>query len=174
MFPKKRLEANDDAREGAAMKRPTSDAQVPAARDFMREKVFTFSPDEEIREAIARLLSRGFSGAPVVDGAGVLIGILSEWDCARVLSEAAFEGWPTGTVREHMTTELELVTPSTDLYTIVGKFSQGGHRRFPVVEEGRLVGLITRRDLLAALYQHIRSKRRPESTYELIEKRRGQ
>ncbi|HVS16633.1 MAG TPA: CBS domain-containing protein [Thermoanaerobaculia bacterium] len=156
------------------MKRSKSDAAVPSARDFMRKKVFTFSPEEEIADAVSRLLARGFSGAPVVDGAGALVGVLSEWDCARVLSEAAYERWPTGTVKEHMTTDVELIAPTTDLFTILGKFSEGGHRRFPVVEGGRLVGLVTRRDLLDALYRHARARRRPESTYELIEKQRGE
>jgi CBS domain-containing protein len=152
------------------MKRPKSDGDVPFARDFMRKKVFTFSPDEEIRDAVSKLLSHGYSGAPVVDGAGALVGVLSEWDCARVLSEAAYERWPTGTVKEHMTTDVELIAPTTDLFTVLGRFSEGGHRRFPVVEDGRLVGLVTRRDLLGALYQHARARHRPESTYELIEK----
>jgi CBS domain-containing protein len=138
----------------------------------MQEKVFTFSPREEIRNAISKLLSRGYSGAPVVDDSGALVGMLPEWDCARVLCEAAYERWPTGTVQDHMTTEVELVAPSTDLFTLAGKFSEGKHRRFPVVEGGRLVGLVTRRDLLDALHRHARAKRRPESTYEPIETQR--
>jgi CBS domain-containing protein len=154
------------------MKRSAKQAPVPSARDFMRRKVFSFAPDVGIREAIAKLLAKGYSGAPVVDATGAMVGMLSEWDCARVLSEAAYEGWPAGSVKDHMTTKVDVIAPSTDLFTIVGMFSPGTHRRFPVAEDGRLVGLITRRDLLGALHQHIQAKQPLESTYELMQKRR--
>lgn len=145
----------------------------PLAREFMQTQVFTVSPGEEIQAAVAALLRQGYSGAPVVDASHQLVGVLSEWDCARLLSEAAYERWPTGTVADHMTTPAEQVGPDADLFSLLDRFAAGGHRRFPVVDQGRLVGLITRRDLLRALYAHASARSRPASTYELLEQQRS-
>lgn len=149
--------------------------EVPHARAFMNTHVLSFTPDVDIEEAVSTLIKTGFSGAPVIDAAGALVGVLSELDCLRVLSAALYEGWPEGTVGDHMSGEVESIGLETDLFGLVGKFRGGQHRRFPVVDEaGRLVGLVTRRDLLRAL-DHFRAHQpgpRPESTYAAIERRR--
>lgn len=159
------------------MKRLRVEIEMPVARDFMNDHVLTFKQDAEIAEAVKKLVRKGFSGAPVVDDAGKLVGVLSEADCLRVLSQAAYEGWPQGTVGDNMTRELDTVTPTTDLFAISGRFSAGKHRRFPVVDSDRkLLGLVTRRDLLRALdhFRKEQSHARLQNTYEMIEHRRQQ
>lgn len=158
------------------MKRLRVEIEIPIANDFMNDHVLSFSTDSEIEAAVQKLIHKGYSGAPVVDENGKLVGVLSEVDCLRVLSQAAYEGWPQGTVGEHMTKEVEDITPSTDLFAISGKFTNGKHRRFPVVDANhRLLGLVTRRDLLGALDQFRRKQEhaRLQNTYELIEHNRG-
>jgi CBS domain-containing protein len=148
----------------------TKDISLPTAADIMVTRVEAFTPDVEIAEAIEKLLARGYSGAPVVDAQGHPIGILSEHDCARVLADSLYEGTPTGTVADHMTTPVEAIDEHTDLLTIAQKFSQGRHRRLLVVRDGTLSGLITRRDVLRSLdrmRRHNETEHRP-TTYELI------
>lgn len=139
----------------------------------MIRRPHTVSAGLNIEEAIRVLLKKGHSGAPVVDDAGVLVGVLSEHDCVAVLAEAAAEKWPLGTVAEHMTSEVEIVSPSDDVFALSTRFNQGRHRRLFVVEEGELLGLISRRDLLRALDSlEARSERKKkDSTYEAMEKR---
>jgi len=151
---------------------------LPTAADLMQCRLHTAAPDAPIEDAVRLLHERGYAAAPVVDDGGRLLGILSEHDAVRVLAEAIAEGWPTGRVRDHMTRELETVAPTTDLLALADRFIHGRHRRLLVVEDGRLVGLIARRDLvrgLAALEHardHARDPQRKPTTYELMETRR--
>jgi CBS domain-containing protein len=148
---------------------------LPRARAFMNQHVLTFSPSDDIGEAVRMLLRKGYSGAPVVDADGKVVGVLSEADCMTVLSEAAYGGWPSGTVENHMQTELDAIGPDTDLFAAKARFSGARHRRLPVVaDDGKLVGLITRRDVLRALdqFREMQEQARHASTYELIERRR--
>jgi CBS domain-containing protein len=152
----------------------TKDVELPSAADIMVARVEAFSPETEIADAVETLLSRGYSGAPVVDDRGRPIGVLSEHDCARVLAYSIYEGWPTGTVADHMTKTTDAVEERTDLLALAQRFAEGRHRRLLVVREGKLVGLITRRDLLRSLdrvRQRMDTQREP-NTYELIQARR--
>lgn len=146
---------------------------LPAARDLMQRHLVTVSPDAPIEEAIRTLLAKGFAAAPVVDPDGRLVGIVSEHDCLRVLAEAIAEGWPSGRVRDHMTKALETVGPDDDLLSLAARFTSGRHRRLLVADQGRLVGLIARRDLMRSLEAIERDKSRPQAktTYELLDER---
>jgi len=151
------------------MTRPT----LPTAADLMQRRLHTVSPDAPIEEAVRLLLAKGYAAAPVVDAEQQLVGLVSEHDCVRVLCEAVAESWPSGLVRDHMTKELETVRPEDDVLALASRFTQGRHRRLLVVEQGRLVGLIARRDLMRALegMERQRAHGRSKSTYELMEDR---
>jgi CBS domain-containing protein len=139
----------------------------------MSPRPHTVAAKTGIEEAVRSLLKTGHSGAPVVDSAGALVGVLSEYDCVTALSEAVAGQWPLGRVSEHMSRDIETVPPTEDVLALAARFNQGRHRRLLVEDEGKLVGLISRRDLLAALeaFEKQSSKRPHESTYEAIEKR---
>lgn len=157
------------------MKRLQVEVKLPVAGEFMNDHVLSFSPATEVADAVQKLLRRGYSGAPVVDEGGRVVGVLSEMDCLRVLSSAAYEGWPAGVVGDNMTREVDTVSDRDDVFSVAGKFTSGTHRRFPVVDgDGKLVGLITRRDLVRALdrFRHEQERARLANTYELIEHRR--
>ena len=147
--------------------------QIPTAREIMSRRVHTVSQDADLETAIRALLKKGHSGAPVLDGAGAIVGVLSEHDCVAVVAQAAAERWPMSLVADHMTHEVEAVPPDEDVFGLSTRFSQGRHRRLLVVEEGRLVGLITRSDLLRALesLESRIARDRRDTTYEAIEKR---
>lgn len=122
------------------------------AVDIMTRKVVTLSPETDIYTAMKTFLAKRFSGAPVVDARGTLIGILSEKDCLKVLTGEAFDGLPEGRVADYMTKPVETVSPETNILDIVGRFLNMPFRRLPVVDdEGRLIGQISRRDLLRAI-----------------------
>ena len=157
------------------MKDLHSSVPVPLAREFMNDHVMSFQAHNELDRAVTKLLRRGYSGAPVVDESNHLVGILSEHDCAGALARAAYEGWSVGTVGDTMTRELETLPLDTDLFATADRFRTTAARRLPVVDQnGRLVGLVTRRDLLAALdrFRHRQEQARLMDTHDLIRGRR--
>ena len=117
----------------------------------MQQGLVTVRPEDDVEKAVRTLVRRGVSGAPVVDREGRLRGVLSEHDCIRVLAQAIEGRWPEGRVEQHMTREVESVRPDEDLLAISARFTHGHHRRLLVVEGDRVIGLLSRRDLLRAL-----------------------
>ena len=110
----------------------------------------------EILDAVGFLLEHRVTGAPVVDGAGHLVGMLSEKDCLHLVATGADANRPRGTVAEFMSTALTTISPDTDVYYAAGLFLQSSFRRLPVVEAGKLVGAITRFDILRVIHAKLR------------------
>ena len=138
------------------------------AEDIMTREVVTFTPETDLYEAMRVLLSWRFSGASVVDNAGILVGVLSEKDCLRVIAGEFLEGLPEGRVGDYMSRDLVTVSPSTSLLDIAALFLKRHYRRLPVIEEdGRLVGQISRRDVLWAIESMRESYLYPKQEQEL-------
>jgi len=123
---------------------------VPVRR-YMATSLLTFTPEQPIAEAIAILVRKKYTGAPVVDAAGTLIGMLSEKDCLRVAVLANTEGAGAALVGDYMTTEVESISPDATLFEAAQRFVAATYKRMPVVEGGRLVGQISRIDILRAI-----------------------
>ncbi len=129
---------------------------VPTARDIMTRRLVTLRPEIRAVEAADTLLKHDISGAPVVDDDENLLGLLSEYDCLRAIAAAEYEfdrRDAVVTVEELMTTTVHTIPPEMDLFAIAHEFVNIRVRRFPVVEEGRLIGQVSRRDTLRAAYE---------------------
>jgi CBS domain-containing protein len=120
-------------------------------RDFMSTDVHILAPDAPIQDAVDFLISYGISGAPVVDEGGRMVGIISEMDCLKLLAKGHDHGPPDGTVAYFMTREVRTVPSHMDIYFVAGMFLSNPYRRFPVVDGERLVGVISRHDVLKAI-----------------------
>ena len=117
----------------------------------MTTDMLTFAPDMEVMSAINKLVKHRLSGAPVVDAQGKLIGVLSEKDCLKVAISAGYEGVQAGVVSEFMTHGANSVEPDTPMLEVASRFLDSQFKRFPVVKAGRLVGQISRSDVLRAI-----------------------
>jgi CBS domain-containing protein len=128
------------------MKRPT-------VRETMDTNTHSVLPQLPILEAITALIDSGVTGVPVVDAQGAVLGILSEEHCLKLLAEGdAKADRPTGTVSGYLDPSVPRVSPEMDVYYVAGMFlAHLQHRRFAVVENGKLVGVITRKDILKVL-----------------------
>lgn len=120
-------------------------------RDYMTRHLVTFRSDTDLFTAINRLLDHRISGAPVVDSQGHLIGLLSEGDCLRGILSGAYYEAIGGTVSGYMVTEIETISPEVDIIEVSERFLRGRLGRIPVIEDGRLVGQISRSDVLRAV-----------------------
>ena len=143
------------------------------ASDVMRTNPLVATAEMPIEEAVRLMLTHRISGLPVVDATGAVVGILSEGDLVRRVepgTEArvpAWVGWLAGggraaaayaasharKVGEVMTVPVVSVTPDTDLAEVAAIMESRRIKRLPVLREGRLVGILTRLDLIRALEQ---------------------
>lgn len=120
-------------------------------RDYMSTKLVSFTPDMEVMQAVHILVNKGISGAPVLDAAGNLVGMLSQKDCLAVALIAAQDACVAGPVAQFMTSSPVTVSPDTNLTQLASMFSSVPFQRYPVVENGKVVGQISRSDVLRAI-----------------------
>lgn len=121
---------------------------LPKAKDFMSTTIITLKPDMDIFDAISLLLKNEISGAPVIDDSRQVVGILSEKDTMKILANEAFYDLPGGNVSQFMSTDVTTISPDANLYTIADMFFTMTFRRLPVVQEGKLLGQVSRRDVM--------------------------
>jgi len=104
-----------------------------------------------VLSAIHQIVKHRISGAPVVDRDGKLVGMLSEKDCLKVAVVAGAEGVPAGVVEDFMSRDPATVDADDGLLDIASRFVDAPFKRFPVMENGKLVGQISRSDILRAI-----------------------
>lgn len=121
--------------------------------EIMTTRLITFTPDTNIHQATRILLEKRLSGAPVVDDHGDLVGVLSKKDCLKIVFSSSYYQDRGGAVREYMSTEVTTIDADTDLVSAAKFFLNSNFRRFPVSREGRLVGQVSRCDLLVSLIE---------------------
>lgn len=129
--------------------------------DLMTAPAVTVSPQASIKAAARLLRDRNVAAVPVVHATGVLVGIVSEIDLLRgtVLPDPAAHLLPVPppaeepptTVAEVMTTDVQVLAPHSDLYDTARRMSVSGVRSLPVLQDGRVVGVVSRADLLRVL-----------------------
>lgn len=115
------------------------------ASDVMTTNVTTIAPDATVDEAIRVLLDNQISGLPVVDARGMLVGMISEFQLLETVFDPQIRN---ESVRGFMTRDVIAVDDGALLADVASLFIMHRIRRVPVLREGQLVGLITRRDLL--------------------------
>jgi len=120
-------------------------------RDYMATELVTLRPDMEILRAVHTLLKNDIAAAPVVDESGSLVGILTERDCMRVVLNAGYHAEYGGHVSEYMSKEVETIAADESIVDAAKLFFGERFHRYPVVENGRLVGQMSRRDVMRAL-----------------------
>jgi CBS domain-containing protein len=137
------------------------------ARDVMSSPVITVTPDTTAKDAADLLASNGFTALPVINDDDRLIGIVTEADVVRdrfprdpryrnayqeeVLGVSARPHRPAATVGEVMTTSVISMGAGTDVVDLVTAMLDNKVRAMPIVDGSRVVGIVTRRDLLRVL-----------------------
>ncbi len=122
-----------------------------AAREIMETDLVTLRPDEDVFDAVGKLLDRRISGAPVLDADGRYLGVFSEKTSMSALVGAAYDQLPTSEVRAFLSVDpSRVIDENLDWMAIAAIFVETPLRRLPVLRGDRLVGQISRRDVLGA------------------------
>ena len=121
-------------------------------KDYMTTNLITFKPDQSVEEVIDSLIKNRISGGPVVNNNNELIGIISEGDCIKQISESRYYNMPlnNNSVEKHMITNVETIDGNMNIFDAASKFLESKRRRFPIVEHGKLIGQISQKDILKA------------------------
>ena len=121
--------------------------------DYMTKNLITFQAKQPIEEVIGTLIKNKISGGPVVNEKNELIGVISEGDCMKQISESRYYNMPmdvNNTVEKAMASNVETIDGNMNIFDAANKFLESKRRRFPIVENGKLVGQISQKDVLKA------------------------
>jgi len=125
-------------------------------RDYMTTKLITFKPEQRIEEVIDILLKFKISGGPVVNDKNELIGVISEGDCMRQISDSRYYNMPIDNeqiVENAMAKDVDTIDGDMNILDAANAFLESKRRRFPILKDGKLVGQISQKDVLRAAIQ---------------------
>jgi len=121
-------------------------------RDYMLTNPIKVMADSNLLDSMQKIIDNKVSGVCVVDTTGALVGVLSEMDCLAAVIKATYNDIGVGQVSEYMVKEGIIVAhPSDDIIDLAQDMLLKNHRRRPVVDDGKLVGQVSCRQLLAAV-----------------------
>lgn len=141
--------------QGARKQQGNVQDKLLKVKDYMTTNLITFSPNQKVHSVVEAIIKNKISGGPVVNEKNELIGIISEGDCLKQLSESRYYNMPLeeDLVEKRMIKDVETIDGNMDIFDAANKFLSSKRRRFPIVENGKLVGQISQKDILkAALY----------------------
>ena len=120
--------------------------------DYMTTKLITFTPEQSILEVMELFAKHNISGGPVLNDDGFLVGIISEADCMKQISESRYFNMTIldKSVERFMTKEVETIPHDISIFDAAGIFDKHNRRRLPVMRDGILVGQISRKDIVIA------------------------
>jgi CBS-domain-containing membrane protein len=136
---------------------------VPTVRRWMRECGRSLRPDDEMAEAIEFLTAHKCPAISVIDEVGRLVGILTEKDCLRTFCSWVYNGVSGGKVRDYMSPVKAVIEPDMDLLAVASVFLQNFFPALPVIADGKLVGMISRLEVLRGIAEWQRQREKERS-----------
>lgn len=141
--------------QGARKNQTNTQENIPKVKDYMSTNLITFKPSEKVHSVVEAIIKHKISGGPVVNEKNELVGIISEGDCLKQLSDSRYYNMPLeeDLVEKRMVKDVETIDGNMDIFDAANKFLNSKRRRFPIVENGKLVGQISQKDVLKAALQ---------------------
>jgi len=120
--------------------------------DYMTTNLITFRKEQLVVEVMESLIKNKMSGAPVVNERNELVGIISDGDCMKQISESRYYNMPIGDmqIEKFMATDVPTIDKNVNIFDCASLFYKHDCRRFPIIEDGKLIGQISRKDILCA------------------------
>jgi CBS domain-containing protein len=121
--------------------------------DYMVTNVVSVEPDTDLFQAIGLILKHKIDGMPVIDQKGRVVGILTQWNCLKLILSGSYTDEIGGLVQDVMEKDVHTISPHDDVVDVAAVMNREGWKQaFPVVERGKLVGTISCRDILEVIY----------------------
>lgn len=138
--------------QGKFVSQDKAPSQNIKVKDFMSTSLTVFKPEQSIPEVIEIIINNKISGGPVVNDKYELVGVISEGDCIKQISDSQYYNMPIENilVESFMTRDVETINGDTTIFDAAKKFLDAKRRRFPIVEDKKLIGLISQKDILKA------------------------
>lgn len=138
--------------------------RVASVLDRKKLDLITVEPDCPVSEAVTLLDRHNIGSLPVVDGAGKLCGIFSERDVLRGLSRQGRE-FCGQSVSRSMTKNVVVCAPRDSIHEAIGRMSDHGVGQLPVMDEDRLVGIVSVGDLIRVMHESAEEENRQLLSY---------
>ena len=121
-------------------------------KNYMTTNLITFKSKQSLEEVIDLIIKNRISGGPVVNDNNELIGIISESDCIKQISESRYYNMPMDhdSIEKLMVKDVETIDGNMNVFDAANKFLNSKRRRFPILENVKLVGQISQKDILKA------------------------
>ena len=138
--------------QGARKQQNNLQEKALKVKDYMSTNLVTFKPNQKVNSVVEAIIKHKISGGPVVNDKNELVGIISEGDCLKQLSESRYYNMPLqeDIVENRMAKDVETIDGNMDIFDAANKFLNSKRRRFPIIENGKLVGQISQKDILKA------------------------
>jgi len=138
--------------QGARAKKTTIKAPNLLVRDIMCQNLIVFHPQQSIHEVMQKFVKYRISGGPRPNEAGKLMGVISEADCMKEISDSRYFNMPIldKSVQNFMTKTVDTIDASKSIFEAASLFHKSSRRRYPVLEKGKLVGQLSRKDVVLA------------------------
>jgi len=126
------------------------------ARSIMHRPEVALRRLMAIDKVSAHLIKHQLPGAPVVNKAGELIGYVSEFDCLEHLMQSSYYSDNSARVEDVMSTKLIMSRPDIQLIDLASTMNASKVNVMPIVENGKLIGVVSRRDVMQELIKNIK------------------
>lgn len=129
-----------------------SNSTLLKVSDYMTKSLITFKETQSVEDVMQTLVDKRISGGPVVNNSKALIGMISETDCMKQISESRYYNMPmeNQTIEKYVCKNVDTIDGNMNIFDAATKFIETKRRRFPVLIDGVLVGQISQSDVLKA------------------------
>ena len=137
---------------GQAVNDDEKNYQKILVKDYMTKDVITFLKSHYIFDVMRVMSEKKISGAPIISKRGKLVGIISESDIMKNIVDSQYYNMPVEKIRvsKYMTKSLDFVSPNNTIFETASNFLKLKRKRFPVLDSGKVVGIISRIDIINA------------------------
>tara|TARA_B100000929_G_scaffold271148_1_gene241827 strand:+ start:130 stop:597 length:468 start_codon:yes stop_codon:yes gene_type:complete len=138
--------------KGPSKKEVRKTIQNILVKDYMSRDVITFRKSESIYSVMQELLNNKISGAPIINKHGKVVGIISETDIMKNIVDSQYYNMPISktTVSKYMKKSIDCISPNETIFEAASKFIKLKRKRFPVMISDKIVGIISRVDIIYA------------------------